>query len=91
MIINLLINVILAIFAGIFSFLPPVTIASIPIIGGPASTALLAMVKTWNALLSTVPYLEHLWDIFLFVILPFEGLLLIAKFFMGNRTPAHIH
>jgi len=89
MIINLLINLVLLIFGAIFVFLPEVTIASIPFIGEQLSSILQTVALTWNAFMVTFPYAQTGWQIFLTVVLPFEVLMLIAKFFFGHRLPAH--
>jgi len=88
MIITLLLNFILLVFGTIFSFLPVVSIADVPIIGGTLRSLLVYIVQMWNAFLNTFPYAETAWYIFLVVILPFEILMLIAKFFLGSRSPA---
>jgi len=89
MIINLIISVFLSIFGAIMTILPEVTLLSIPVVGTFISETLTDMVLIWNAFLGTFPYAEIAWNIFLFVILPFEGLLLLGKFFLGHRLPAH--
>lgn len=87
MIITLLINLVILIFGSIFVFLPVVTIADIPIMGEFISESLTFMVQVWNSFLETVPYLTFTWSIFLYILLPFEILLLIGKFFLGHRMP----
>jgi len=87
MIISIGINIILFILGGIFKFLPIVTIASIPYIGETVSNTLLTMVTTWNAFIVTFPYAGIAWNVLLYVILPFEALMLLGKFFLGSRMP----
>lgn len=89
MILTFLIFLIQGLFGALFYFLPVVTLADIPLIGDFVSETLTEMVLIWNAFIGTFPYAEIAWNIFLFVILPFEGLMLIAKFFLGHRLPAH--
>lgn len=89
MIVNLLINLVLLIFGTLFIFFPVVTIASIPYIGVPVSSLLTSMVLTWNAFMVTFPYAQTAWHIFLVVILPFEILMLLGKFFLGHRLPVN--
>jgi len=89
MIINLIIGVLLAMVAGVFSFLPTVNLSSIPVVGSGIASTLLTMTTTWNAFLVTFPYASTAWTVLLTVILPFELLLLIAKFFLGSRVPAN--
>jgi len=92
MIINLLINVILVVFNQRFSLgglLKPVTLADLPYIGDEVSSILTAVILKWNAFMATFPYAETGWHIFLWVILPFEAVMLVAKFVLGSRVPAH--
>ena len=89
MIIDLFIGVILSFIFAIFSFLPTVTIASLPIIGSAVSSTLILMIKYWNSFIETFPYAKLPWQIFLYVILPFEILMIIAKFFLGSRVPTN--
>jgi len=89
MIVDALITVIITILTGIFGFLPVVTVADIPVVGSQISSTLLWVVLKWNAFLDTFPYATIVWQIFLYVILPFELLLLLGKFFLGHRLPAH--
>lgn len=86
----MLFAVIVMILSGIFGFLPTVSIATIPYIGESVESVLITMITTWNAFLVTFPYAEVGWNIFLYVIIPFEILMLIAKFFFGSRLPAHL-
>jgi len=85
MIIILLLNLLLLIFGTIFSFLPVVTISSIPYIGPGIVSMLDFAVQIWNGFIDTFPYADYAWHIFLLVILPFEALMLVAKFFLGAR------
>jgi len=91
MIIDLLVNVILALVSVIFVFLPTVTIASIPYVGTQISTTLIWAISTWNAFLVTFPYAEVVWQMFLWVVIPLEIGILIEKFFLGHRTPNSAH
>jgi len=87
MIITIFINIVLFIIGGIFKILPVVTIASIPFIGEEVSGFLTSMILIWNAFTATFPYAQIACNVFLFVILPFEGLMLVGKFFLGHRMP----
>ena len=89
MITNLFINFILLVFGWVFTLLPPVTISSLPFIGDFLASTLLQMIKIWNAFLETFPYAKVGWDTFKYVIIPFEGLMLLGKFFLGSRMPSH--
>jgi len=88
MIVTFLLNVIIMIFSVVFYVLPVVTIATIPIIGESVSETLYLMVSYWNSFMLTFPYAEVGWEIFILIIVPFEIGLVIAKFFLGSRTPA---
>jgi len=89
MILNLLINALLLLFGGIFSFFEPVSLADLPVAGPLLSSTLTSAVQIWNTFMETVPYLQFPWTLFLVVVLPFEILLLIAKFILGHRSPAN--
>jgi len=89
MIINLFINLVLLIFGSLFVFLPEVSISSIPYIGVPFYNLLVSLVSMWNAFISTFPYAGIAWNVLLFVILPFEVLMLLGKFFLGHRMPSN--
>jgi len=54
------------------------------------STLALAM-GYYNSAMQTLPFLELPFHMFLWVILPFELLLLVAKLFLGQRLPAHLN
>jgi len=88
MIITLLISVILNIISAIFFLLPEVSIASIPYFGEEVRNTLIWAIQTWNAFMLTFPYAETAWHMFLWVVVPFELLLLIGKFLLGHRLPA---
>lgn len=89
MIFNLLLNLILLVFGSLFVFFPVVAIADIPYVGSFLSSTLIQMIQVWNAFLITFPYAVTGWHIFLWVILPFEVLLLVMKFFLGHHVPTH--
>jgi len=89
MIINLIIGVILNLVAVIFVFLPVVHLSDLPYAGQAISDTLTTMVTTWNAFLITFPYAVVAWNVLLLIIVPFELLMLIGKFFFGHRLPAH--
>jgi len=89
MIINLLFNLLILVFGWVFSVLPIVTVSSIPLIGEFVSTYLGVAMRAWNTFMETLPYARIGWDVFVTVILPFEGLLLLSKFILGSRMPAN--
>jgi len=89
MIIILLLNLLLLVFGTIFSILPSVSIATIPVIGPSVSSFLYEAMGVWNAFMVTFPYAQITWDVFLYVILPFELLMLVGKFFLGHRMPSN--
>lgn len=87
MIINLLINFILLVFGSLFVFFPEVHLIDIPVFGSLMVDYLTWAVTTWNSFLETFPYAQTAWQMLLFVVLPFELLMLVAKFFLGHRMP----
>jgi hypothetical protein len=89
MIINLLINMVVSVISAIMSFLPKVTLASIPWAGNAISVSLTTMIQLWNSFMVTFPYAVYVWHAFLWVILPFEALMLLGKFLLGHRMPAN--
>jgi len=92
MIINFIINFILLALGFIFTaggLLPPVDIASIPFIGEFLSSTLITVVQVWNAFVDSFPYAGVAWNIFIWVVLPFEVILLVAKFILGHRVPTN--
>lgn len=89
MITDVIIGILVSLLGAIFYFLPVVYISTIPYVGQGISDTMLTMVGIWNAFLVTFPYAQVVWNTFLLVIVPFELLLLIAKFFFGHRLPAH--
>jgi hypothetical protein len=91
MIINLLINFLLLIFGSLFVFFPVVSISTIPLVGPSIYSSLVFMVTTWNSFMVTFPYAQVLWDSFLYIIIPFEVVMLVLKFFLGHRAPANLN
>jgi len=87
MITNLLLNVVIVIFGIIFAFFPEVNLASIPLVGESLRNTLISVVLYWNSFMDTFPYAQILWSVFLKVVIPFEIVLLIVKFFLGSRAP----
>jgi len=85
MITNLILTIIVAVFNTIMELIPSASIATIPLIGETVSAFLLTMIQTWNTFLITFPYAQTGWDVFRFVILPFELTLLVVNFFLGSR------
>jgi len=91
MIINFLIGTVVLIINAVVSIIPSVTLASIPFAGSYIQTYLTMAVQYWNGILQIVPYLQLPWHMFLWVIIPFEVMLLTAKFFFGSRLPANVN
>jgi len=89
MITEIIIQVVVSLVSLLFVFLPVVSLSTIPLVGEPISSALLYAVTTWNAFLITFPYAVTAWNMLLLVIIPFEILLMIGKFFLGHRLPAN--
>jgi len=87
MIINLLIQFILQLLSAVFSIFPEVSISSIPFAGEDIAEILSDMVITWNTFIITFPYAEVAWNMLLWIILPFEALMSLGKFFFGSRLP----
>ena len=85
MIVTLLINLVIMIFGVLFVFLPIVHLPDV------VNSTLISATQIWNTFLETLPYARLPWHLFLYVILPFELLLLLAKFFLGHRLPAHLN
>lgn len=91
MVISLLLSAIVSIIAQLMSVLPNVGVADIPFIGGYIATYLGMAVSYINTGVIILPFLQVVWHSFVYVILPFEISLLVAKFFFGSRLPAHIN
>lgn len=89
MITTMIAGMLMFLITAIFYFLPVVTISSIPYIGSTVSSLLLTIVKMFNAFADTFPYVTVLWHTFLYVVLPFEFIMLIMKFFLGSRSIHH--
>jgi len=83
MIIQLLIQILIGIITIIFSWLPSIETLPFGVDG-----ALTLAVSYFKGATETFPYLEIVWTCFGYL-LGFEILLIIVKFFLGNRTPAH--
>jgi len=91
MIINALLGFLIAFVQLLFSWLPDVSISSIYYIGPTLNEALVLISSKWNALMVTFPYAQLGWNVFLYLILPFELLLLTLKFFLGHRAPHNVN
>lgn len=89
MIVNLLVNFVLLLLGILFVFFPKVYLSDIPLVGDTITSVLATIGGTWAMALDTVPYLELPWNVFLYVIIPFEILLLVMRFFLGNRVPVN--
>jgi len=87
MIFNLLIYLVLLVVTSIFSLLPVVSISTIPVIGPTVASWLLYTVKLYNGLISTFPYAQVAFQVLIYVIIPFELLMLLGKFLLGHRLP----
>jgi len=72
-----------------FFWLPEVTIADIPYYGSGISANLTEVVHTWNSFMETFPYAEVGFTMFLWVVIPTELLLLVAKIILGHRVPVN--
>ena len=94
MIITFIIRFVVMVFRGIFALFPTSSVSNpfgsetAPTWGIAISNGITIMIQTWNAFLISFPYAVVGWHMFL-VILSFEALMLIGKFFLGARLPAH--
>jgi len=91
MIIALILNFIVSFIAMLLSIIPNVTIAQLPIIGPSVDTYLRLAIGYWNTFCGILPYFSLPWNLFINVIIPLEITLLLLKFFLGHRTPAHFN
>jgi len=89
MIIALILGFIASFLAMVFSILPSVGVADIPFIGGYIVTYVSLAMSYWNLALEVIPYFQIVWSTFLYVIIPFEFAMLVAKFFFGSRLPTN--
>jgi len=87
MIINLLFNAVIAIIGIFFTLLPEATLESLPYVGDTIDSTLNSMMWYWNTIIDNIPYLQYSYNVFLWVIIPFELSILIFKVFAGQRTP----
>lgn len=76
-----------AVLNAIFWIIPDVSISDIPLIGSVARDSLITAVSYLNSFTSAIPYFQLPWNLFVFVILPFEITLLSLKFILGHRLP----
>jgi len=89
MITTFLLYAILIIVGVFFFLLPVVTIADIPVYGDRIFELLTTSVGYFHSFQATFPYATIVWTVFIFVIIPFELLLLGGKFLFGSRMPRH--
>lgn len=73
----------------VFSIIPRVDLGDIPILGNYIRDILIFIMGYWNSFMETLPYLIVVWQMFIYVIIPFEIGLLILKFFLASRVPAN--
>jgi len=81
MIITVLITVLVLILGALSSVLP--TTATLPF---GLDSLLITAVSYFNMIMITVPYLQVVWDCFIYLLI-FEGVLQLIKLFLGSRTP----
>jgi len=86
MIWNIIIKFIFIVIEGLFSLFPVVSFSQIPTVGPFIVANFTRAVNLFNGFLSTFPYAQLPWTIFK-ILLAFEILLLIGKFFLGHRNP----
>jgi hypothetical protein len=87
MILNFFIAIVTRVIDFFFGYLPTATLADIPYIGEAVQEILTRIVLQWNAFEATFPYVTALYQVFLYVIIPFELAVLVVRFVLGNRTP----
>jgi len=87
MIALLLFGILIAVFIGISVVFPYTTLSTIPYFGADLRETLITMMQYWNSAQETVPYLTALWQYFVYGVLGFELLLLVAKTVLGDRLP----
>jgi len=66
-----IVSLIVDLLAMIFSWLPVVTVSSIPIVGNTLNTVVPWMFGVWNSFMITVPYAIFPFHVFLYAIIPF--------------------
>jgi len=89
MIITFILSSVVNLLTQIFSALPSVGVADIPYIGDFIATYLTLAVSYMNTAIGILPFLGIVWHTFIWVVLPFEMALLIAKFLFGSRLPVN--
>jgi hypothetical protein len=87
MILNFIISFVAHIVDFLFGSLPNATIADLPYVGDTIQVVLIQAVSIWNSWMVTFPYSVDVWNRFVFGIIPFELLLVLVRFILGNRTP----
>ena len=85
MLIQLLLQILISTVNVIFSWLPAVDTLPFGI-----DSAFISAMMYFNGAIDTLPYLEIVFDSFLYVI-GFEVLLLVLKLFLGSRTPHNVN
>jgi hypothetical protein len=91
MIVNLLINFVIGAFGLLFAFFPIVHLSGIPIVGTYLVSWMSIGVHFWNTFIQLFPFALLPWHMTVWVILPFELILLVAKFFLHHRVPANLN
>jgi hypothetical protein len=89
MIISLLLNFIANFVEMLTSIIPSVGVANIPFIGTQVAYYWSLGVGYMNTAVTIIPFTEIVWHSFLYIILPFEFSLLVAKFFFGSHLPSN--
>lgn len=87
MIITLLLNFIADFIQMLTSIIPNVGVKDIPFIGQSIAYYLALAVGYLNTGIGILPFGEIVWHSLLYVILPFEFMLITLKVFFGSRTP----
>ena len=89
MIITLLLSFLADFIAMLTSIIPNVGVSDIPFVGTYVATYWTMAVEYMNTAVTIIPFFDIVWHSFLYIILPFEFSMLIAKFFFGSRLPSN--
>ena len=90
MVLTLILKFIASLLAMFLSILPTVGVADIPFIGAYIAQYLSLAVSYINTATVILPFMAVVWHTFIWVILPFEFGMLLAKVFFGSRLPANM-
>lgn len=89
MIVTILLILLDRILLGLGLIFPRVTLENIWVIGPTLRSVLVTAVGYMNSIFETLPHLEVVWNMFVYVVVPFEIVLWVMKFILGSRTPVN--